>query len=161
MKEFLDFVRNLLCLILVLWLLFYFVVGAGVAASDDMSPRIKAGDLYIYYKMDSRMSIRDIVVFRKNGTAYVGRVIAQGGDIVDITEDQVLKVNDHVVSETDIFYRTPPYEGTIDYPLTLKQDEVFILCDMREGGKDSRYFGPVNRSEILGTLAGTFRGGSV
>lgn len=40
----------------------------------------------------------------------------------------------------------------IVYPVTLAEDEVFVLCDYREGAKDSRYFGPVSKSEIKGKV---------
>lgn len=33
------------------------------------------------------------------------------------------------VLETDIYYRTPIYDGKVDYPVTLQEDEVFVLCD--------------------------------
>ena len=33
-----------------------------------------------------------------------------------------------------------------------ENDEVFVLCDYREGAKDSRYFGPVSKSEIKGKV---------
>ena len=53
------------------------------------------------------------------------------------------------------------YEGTYSrdevleiftVPLTLADDEYFILCDYREGAKDSRYFGPICGNEIKGKV---------
>ena len=38
------------------------------------------------------------------------------------------------------------------YPLTLAEDEFFVLCDYREGARDSRYFGPVSEGEIKGKV---------
>ena len=40
----------------------------------------------------------------------------------------------------------------MDYPLTLGPDECFVLADRRNGGEDSRYFGPVSKDEIMGTV---------
>ena len=54
--------------------------------------------------------------------------------------------------ENDIYYSTPRYESGITYPVTLAENEVFVLCDYREGAKDSRYFGPVSKSEIKGKV---------
>ena len=56
------------------------------------------------------------------------------------------------VIESNIFYPTPRYEDHVNYPLTLADDEVFVLADSRNGGTDSRYFGPVKKSEILGSV---------
>ena len=82
----------------------------------------------------------------------MGRVAAHGGDTVEITEDAQLSVNGSTVIENDIYYSTPRYESGIAYPVTLAENEVFVLCDYREGAKDSRYFGPVSKSEIKGKV---------
>ena len=82
----------------------------------------------------------------------MGRVAAHGGDTVEITEDAQLSVNGSTVIENDIYYSTPRYESEIAYPVTLAENEVFVLCDYREGAKDSRYFGPVSKSEIKGKV---------
>lgn len=49
----------------------------------------------------------------------VGRVVAHGGDTVEITEDAQLSVNGSTVIENDIYYSTPRYESGIAYPVTL------------------------------------------
>ena len=59
--------------------------------------------------------------------------------------------------ETNIFYETYPLDGFTDYPLTLASDECFILADQRKGTEDSRFFGPVKRSEIEGTVISVMR----
>ena len=59
--------------------------------------------------------------------------------------------------ETDIYYPTPAWEGTVEYPLTLEEDEVFVLSDYRERAKDSRYFGPVTKKELKGTVITAIR----
>ena len=82
----------------------------------------------------------------------MGRIVARGGDTVEVAGEDGLYINGYQVLETDIYYRTPVYDGKVDYPVTLKEDEVFVLCDYREGALDSRYFGPVKHSEIKGTV---------
>ena len=157
MKEFLEFVKNLILFLAILWALFFFVIGVKMVPTDDMSPRLSAGDIMVYYKIDKTPSLNETIVLEKNETDYVGRVIATCGDKVEITEDSVLMVNDNMVVESNIFYKTPPYEGFIDYPVTLGPDEYFVLCDKREGGEDSRYYGPVKRDEIRGVVIGLLR----
>ena len=51
-----------------------------------------------------------------------------------------------------IFYPTRPYDSPVEYPLTLKDGEYFVLADQRNGSMDSRYFGVVNGDEIQGIL---------
>ena len=43
------------------------------------------------------------------------------------------------------------------YPVTLADGEYFVLCDYREGAKDSRYYGPVRRSELKGKVITVLR----
>ena len=99
-----------------------------------------------------RLDINEVVVLNKNDTIYLGRVIAVGGDTVDITDDATLIVNGNAISEPKIFYTTPRFEGYEEYPQTVPEGEYFILVDRREGGEDSRYYGPVSESEILGKV---------
>ena len=71
---------------------------------------------------------------------------------MSFSKDQRLIVNDSIVTENNIFYKTGIYKSDVRYPLTLKKDQYFILCDYREGSRDSRYFGPVNKAEIKGKV---------
>ena len=96
-------------------------------------------------------------MLEKNGTQYVARIVAQPGDTVEITKEATLKINDSVVLENDIYYSTPRYDDNVTYPVTLADDEYFVLCDYREGAKDSRYYGPVRRSELKGKVITVLR----
>lgn len=157
MRELTDMLKNMLILLIILWVAFAFFLGIKMAPNDDMSPRISAGDILVYYRIDKSPTAEDVIVLKKNGTDYVGRVVAAPGDTVDITKEDALKVNGNMVVEDNIFYKTPLYEGFVEYPLTLAEGEYFVLTDKREGGEDSRYYGPVSKSEIKGTVIGQFR----
>ena len=87
-----------------------------------------------------------------DGEQYVGRIVANPGDTVEVTDQATLVVNGSTVLENDIYYTTPKYDNGPAYPVTLAQDEYFILCDYREGARDSRYFGPVSLAEIKGKV---------
>lgn len=54
--------------------------------------------------------------------------------------------------ESDIYYETGRYENGISLPVKVPADSYFLLCDLREGGKDSRIFGPISRSDIKGKV---------
>ena len=64
-----------------------------------MAPRISAGDLVLYYRLDKQPLAGDIIICNKNGKQYVDRVIAKGGDSVEITEEGTVKVNGSIVSK--------------------------------------------------------------
>ena len=151
------FILRLAAFILVLWLLFFVFIGVMHMPTTDMYPRIDAGDFILFYRLDKDVKAQDIIVIEKDipdvgKKVYVCRVVAVSGDTVEITTDNRLKVNGNTMIEMNIFYPTPRYEGSVEYPLTLGEGECFVLVDSRNGGTDSRYFGPVQKDEIVGTV---------
>lgn len=147
-----NFLVRLFLLITVIGILFGVVFGLTPMANADMQPAVCAGDLMLYYRLDKNLKIDDVVVFQKEGIQYTGRIVAVPGDVVEITDESDLMVNKSTVMEDNIFYTTPAYDSEVEYPLALKEDQYFILCDNREGAKDSRSFGVVDTSEIKGKV---------
>ena len=147
-----SFLIRLVTFVVLLWVLFGLVFGITPMANADMQPAICAGDLMLYYRMEKNLNSDDVVVFKADGKQYTGRIVAKGGDTVEITSDSHLKVNDSIVVENDIFYSTPQYDTDVTYPIALNDGEYFILCDSREGAKDSRSFGAVNKKAIKGKV---------
>lgn len=152
-----SFLQRLAVMVLMLWALFGFVFGLTPMQNGDMSPRFSAGDLMLYYRLPSTWHTQDVAVLEKDGVQYTARIVAQPGDVVEITEDAALKINNSVVIENDIYYSTPRYDDNLTYPVTLAEDEYFLLCDYREGAKDSRYYGPVRRAELKGKVITVLR----
>ena len=156
-RDFIEMLKNVIIMLMMLWLIFSFFIGIKMAPNDDMRPKIGAGDVLIYYRLDKIPTINEAVVINKNKTDYVGRVVGCPGDTIEITDKDALMVNGNMVVEKDIFSPTPRYEGFVEYPLTLASDEYFILADKRNGGEDSRYFGAVKKKEIRGVIIGQFK----
>ena len=149
-----SFFSRLLGMAALMTILFGWLFGITPMKNNDMSPRISSGDLLLYYP-------QDVVVLEKDGKQYVGRIVATSGDTVEITETSNLKVNGSTMIEADIFYPTPIYGDEIKYPLELSENQYFILCDYRNGAKDSRYFGAVSQSEIKGKVLAVLRRSSL
>lgn len=156
-EDILNFFVRLLFMGVLILILFGVVFGITPMKNNDMFPRISSGDLLLYYRLEENIHNQDVIVFEKDGTEYVGRVVAQGGDIVEITENSELQINNSIVVENDIFYSTPQYENGITFPLELQENQYFVLCDYRENAKDSRYLGAVDKNEIKGTVITVFR----
>lgn len=151
------FFLNAIIIVTVIWLLFGMVFGFAAVPNGDMSPNLKAGDLLLYYQLYNDYKAQDVVVLRKNDTTYVGRIVAVGGDTVEITDSESLVINGHTMIENNIYSPTPRYEGFTQYPLTLAEGECFVLADLRNGGEDSRYYGAVSEREILGKVITVIR----
>ena len=157
-KDYQRLLLRLAALLLVIWLLFFQIVGLTHMPNDDMSPRLDAGDLVLFYRLDKDVQAQDVVVIEKatpdnpKKQLFICRVVAVEGDVVEITDEQHLKINGNSVIEPKIYSLTPRYEGFTRYPLKLGEKECFVLADKRGGGTDSRYFGGVEKDEILGTV---------
>ena len=157
-KRYQRFVIRLLIVIAVIWVLFFQIIGLTHMPSGDMYPRVDAGDMVLFYRLDTDVRAQDIVVIEKetpdsNGAKqmFISRVIAKEGDTVDFKDGRVI-VNGNTLVEDGIFYSTPTFEGLGTYPMVLGPGECFVLGDKREEAADSRFFGAVKRDEIKGTV---------
>ena len=92
----------------------------------------------------------DIIVFyphgKKSGEYYVKRVIGLPGETG-------IYINGSLIN--DNYGKAPiTYPGIAKEPITLSEDEYFVLGDNRQSSFDSRYsnIGPVSRGNIAGEV---------
>ena len=128
------------------WLLFSQVFLLMQARGTDMFPAVKDGDLMVGYRLQKDYEQENVVVYKRDGKSYVGRVVAKSGDYVDITEEGSLIVNGTVKSG-EILYPTYEREG-VNYPYVVPESMVFILADYRTQAQDSRDFGAVELKDV-------------
>lgn len=154
------FLLKLAVVALAAWALLGWVFGLTVMKGEDMYPRLRDGDLLLYYRLQKEYRIGDVVTFARDGTRHTARIVAQGGDTVDITEEGALLVNGSAQSE-EIFCLTQPAEEGIELPCTLPEDSFFLLGDFRTQATDSRSYGPVPREELDGKVITVVRRRSI
>jgi len=105
---------------------------------------------------------RQIVIFKPpyapNQTDLIKRVIGLPGDEIDIRDGAVWingeKLQEQYVSgptEAAPAWETPYGSEAIHYPYRVPADSYFAMGDNRGNSYDSRFWGPVPRSNILGT----------
>ena len=132
-------------------LFFTFMFGITQVQDETMDPAVKEGDLAIYYRLDKKYSKDDVLIVNINGETQIRRVVALPGDTVDMDE-RGLVINGYSQIESNIYTRTEPYVDGITFPITLAQDEVFVLGDNRPKAVDSRMYGAVKISATQGKL---------
>ena len=120
-----------------------------------MAPLVVAGQkVYvsrIAYRI-GRPSPGDLIVLRREGPLLIKRVVAGPRDHVRLSSGQ-LQVNGFRASRED---SRPADQRPPDLEQTLGPDEYFVLGEDPGSSWDSRRFGPVRRTEILGKVIGCY-----
>ncbi len=156
---------------LVLTLIAFFVIQNFIAQpyqvrQVSMEQTLEPGQYVLVDKLTPHWSAYqrgDIVVLHPpagwedpSGTPFIKRIIGLPGDTIEIRQDGHVYVNGTALDESAYTYRdgsgeaqptTPSSEQTT---WTLGPDEVFVMGDHREQSEDSRTFGPVKESSIIG-----------
>ncbi len=139
-------------LFVVIFCVFRFCIGIATVGGDSMNPTLTDGEMVIYNRMVRQYQPGDIISMRvPSGDYYVKRVIATGGDVVDL-RDGVVYVNGSAVDPDYGYGVTEEETGAVIYPYTVREGNVFVMGDNRMSSMDSRTFGEVNLRQIRGRL---------
>lgn len=158
---------HFIALLAAIFLLFRFGIGLALVSGDSMLPVLKDGELVVYLRVTRTYKQGDVISLRvPSGDYYAKRVIAVGGDVVDIRDGKVY-VNGQPEPALDYAYdqaagssgtgsisaqETLEAPGAIIYPYTVRKGNVFVLGDNRSESMDSRSFGEVNKRQIRGRI---------
>jgi len=128
--------------------------------SASMDPTLKVHDRILVNKLSYHTHAvhrGDIVVFKRSAHMpisegeikdLVKRVIGLPGETIESTPDQHIEINGQILTESYL----PP--GTALGPPIPKQvipaGHYFVMGDNRTDSSDSRFFGPIARSQIVG-----------
>lgn len=134
-------------IVLVVVLIRTFIITPVRVDGDSMKNTLKNGDILLLYKLGS-INRFDIIVLdeEKDNEKIIKRVIGLPGETVAIKKGKIY-INDKVIDDEYAYGETSDYDK-----VTLEDDEYFILGDNRLISKDSRYFGPIKKSEIKGKI---------
>ena len=119
--------------------------------SDSMTPTVAPGDLLLVRHGQGPVRRGDVVAVTSplDHGMLVKRVVGVGGDAVAL-EDGVLVVNGTAVCEPAI--DPARLDGVWFGPVSVPDGRLFLLGDSRDGTIDSRAFGPVPASSLVGTV---------
>src|SRR5579863_230463 len=171
LKLFLGLFLGIPCLaMLVLYLIYPSIFSShfpGIRAlrmtAESMAPTLRVGDSVVvnYLSYDRNDPQRgDIacheMVDDSKRIVNIKRIVAVGGDVLFIS-GQHITLNGKPVSEPYIVQDATSSEnaesesnGMRNGPFKIQTNQFFVLGDNRDNSYDSRYFGAIDRSQILG-----------
>jgi len=123
--------------------------------SSSMEPTIPANSKvtidYSTYKTEPPARF-DIVAFHPpvyTNAIFLFRVIGLPGETVQIKTNGILIDEKEIIPPNGLKY-IPRIPGTND--ITLNSTEYFLLGDNTKNARDCRYFGPINKTTIIGKV---------
>ena len=155
-KEILSWVFYIAFVLVLTWVIITFVGQRTRVDGRSMMNTLHDGDNLIVEKLSYRFSDPkrfDIIVFPPTGKKeyYIKRIIGLPGETVQIDENGNIYINGELLKE-NYGAETIQNPGRAANPITLGDDEYFVMGDNRNNSKDSRSeeVGNVKRSQIIG-----------
>lgn len=149
---------------LVLTLIIFLVIQNFVAQpyqvqQQSMEQTLEPGQYVLVDKLTPRWDAYDrgdVVVFNPpeswtdERTPFIKRVIGLPGDTVEIRDDGLVYVNDEALDEAYVFSGTGGTLASDQSRWTIADGQLFVLGDHRDSSADSRVFGPIDTSAVIG-----------
>jgi len=169
-KNFFDFIFELLKIVVISLVIIipirYFLIQPFYVKGASMEPNFHDHEYLIIDEISYRFNNPkrgDIIVFRypRNPQEFfIKRMIGLPGESIQIKDGKVTIYNDQnpegmTLDESYLPDDLKTYGMTSD-KINLGDNEFFVLGDNRNSSKDSRSFGPVNESYLVGRVL--FRG---
>lgn len=157
LREILSTSLYLLVVLCITYLVIHFVGQRTQVSGSSMEPKLSNNDNLIVDKITYRFKDPeryDIIVFPfeyEDNTYYIKRIIGLPGETVYIDKEGNIYINDTVLEEAygREIIREP---GRAYEPITLGDDEYFVMGDNRNNSTDSRdpSVGNIKKDRIIG-----------
>ncbi len=146
-NKFLKIIKELIpyviILIVVIIIRTYFIKPIFVNG-PSMQSTLDGGEIMLLNKMPKEFERFEIVVIKTDYEDIIKRVIALPGEKISC-QNGIVYVNDRRQDEEYSKGVTSDFD-----PITLGEDEYFVMGDNREESADSRSFGPFHSTDIKG-----------
>lgn len=121
--------------------------------NHSMEPNFYEGQFVLVNKLAYRLGQPDrgdVIVFHNPNNPnedYIKRIIGLEGDTVEI-HDQTVFINGQPLPEP--FPHNEISLGEVDGPVTVGDEQLFVMGDNRPNSSDSRIIGPIGKDLVVG-----------
>ena len=127
-------------------------------SGDCMEPAMRDGRFCFLNRLSPyvrQYKINDIILFNYEGKVWISRIVALENDTIHIQEGIILvngiNLKNDTIKRNWLNWKYGTY--AINNPLSIPKDHVFVLSDnLSAHHDDSRVFGPIHKSSILGLV---------
>ncbi len=163
LKNFLELVKIVVISLIIILPIRYFIIQPFYVKGASMEPNFHDHEYLIIDEISYRFNEPkrgEIVVFRypRNPQEYfIKRIIALPGEKVELLDGAIFIYNDEkpegfLLDESYYLSDSVKTYMSDNDTFLLGEDEYFVLGDNRYASKDSRIFGPLDRSFITGRV---------
>lgn len=158
-KNMLNELLSIAIPVVVVYILFWHILGITVIESESMEPTLMTGNTVfinrLAYKTGQDVNRGDVVIFKSNefGVQFGKRVIGLPGDTIEFRDGYVV-INGVYTDESA--YLDADIETNCNKSFVVPDNCYFMLGDNRENSLDSRYWvNPyINKKDIIGRYMG-------
>ena len=157
LREILSMIGWILFIFCLVFLVTTYVGQRTRVEGHSMEPALSDGDNLIVDKISYRFHDPerfDIIIFPyqwEPNTYYIKRIIGLPGETIQIDDEGNIYIDGEVLQEHYGLERIQN-PGSAREPITLGEDEYFVLGDNRNNSEDSRFtqVGVIHRDDIVG-----------
>ena len=155
-EEVFDFIKEFAKAAVIVIIVWNFVFNVTEVQGHSMNPTLTDGDRIVVWQLFYTPELFDVIVLEHtDGNFHVKRVLGTPNDRVDYIDGELF-INDELIDE-EYIYDEPSVRGFIleqlcqfDDCYVIPDGYFLVLGDYRNHSGDSRNYGLVHQSQILG-----------